>query len=617
MAILKLYPECKDNIWGGRLLKEKYNKQTDKDPVAESWELSYHKDGPTRLENGKTLADELTSAQLGKNCEGFPFFPMLVKLIDAKQDLSVQVHPSDEYALKNENSFGKTEMWYIVEAEKGAGIYLGFKEDTTQEAYEEAIKNHTLTDLLNFFEVKAGECYFIPSGTIHAIGSGCLICEIQQNSNLTYRVYDYGRKDKNGNERELHVEKALKVTSLKKYEYKPMRIATEQGDLLGVSRYFTTKFVAVDGEKELFVDKSSFKCVTCVNGSGEIDGKPVALGDSFFVTAGSGEVLLKGKMDVIVAEVRKYYVGIDLGGTFIKGGIVDDLGNIIAIDKAPTESEGGADKVAENIANLAKKLMAEVGLDRSDVEGLGMGVPGMIDSKAGNVIYSNNLKWKDFAIGSKVATLTGLKVKIANDANVAALGEVKFGAAKDYENVVMLTLGTGVGGGVVVEGRLMEGNKSAGAELGHKVVVAGGEQCTCGRKGCLEAYASATALIRDTKRAMEAHKDSKMWETYDLDSVSGKTAFDYKDTDPYAKEVVEGYLSHLASGIIDFANIFRPEAILLGGGVCAQGDNLLKPLQKMLDKEIFGGDLGPQVPILIAELGNSAGVLGAVALLLD
>ena len=202
MEIVKLYPECKDNIWGGVKLKEKYGKQTDKNPVAESWELSFHKDGPTRLADGKTLQESATAAELGANCEGFPFFPMLVKLIDAKADLSVQVHPSDAYALKNENSFGKTEMWYIVEAEQGAGIYLGFKKDTTQAEYEEAIKNHTLTELLNFFEVKAGDCYFIPSGTIHAIGEGCLICEIQQNSNLTYRVYDYGRKDKNGKERE-------------------------------------------------------------------------------------------------------------------------------------------------------------------------------------------------------------------------------------------------------------------------------------------------------------------------------------------------------------------------------------------------------------------------------
>lgn len=616
MEIVKLYPECKDNLWGGVKLREKYGKQTDKSPVAESWELSFHKDGPTRLADGKTLQECATETELGANCKGFPFFPMLAKLIDAKDDLSVQVHPSDAYALKNENSFGKTEMWYIVEADEGAGIYLGFKQDVTQAEYERAIAEHTLTELLNFFEVKAGECYFIPSGTIHAIGKGCLICEIQQNSNLTYRVYDYGRKDKNGKERELHVEKALKVTSLSKYEYAPLRVETEQGDLLGLSRYFTTTSVRVNGEKKLFADKNSFKCLMCVDGAGQVDGKAVALGDSWFVPAGYGEFTLSGNMHVIVAEVRKYYVGIDLGGTFIKGGIVDDLGHIVLEDKTPTESEFGADRVAENIAALAKSLMARLGLQADDMVGLGMGVPGMIDSKAGNVIYSNNLKWKDFRIGERVEKLTGLKVKIANDANVAALGEAKFGAAKGQNDVVLFTLGTGVGGGIVADGVLMEGNKSAGAEIGHMVIVAGGEQCTCGRKGCLEAYASATALIRDTKRAMEAHKDSKMWEIGSLDKVTGKTSFDYKDVDPYAKEVVDNYIAHLACGITNAANIFRPQAVLLGGGVCAQGDNLIKPLQKLVDEEIFAGELGPQVPVKIAELGNSAGILGAAALLL-
>jgi len=617
MQIVKLYPECKDNIWGGTLLRDKYGKKTDKEIVAESWELSFHKDGPTRLEDGRTLQEVATEKDLGKNCKGFPFFPMLAKLIDAKQDLSVQVHPSDAYALKNENSFGKTEMWYIVGADEGAGIYLGFKKDVTQEEYERAIKEHTLTDLLNFFEVKAGECYFIPSGTIHAIGKGCLICEIQQNSNLTYRVYDYGRKDKNGNERELHIEKALKVTNLSKYEYSPLQAKTEQGDLLGLSRYFTTTSVKLDGEKTLAADKNSFKCVICVEGEGEIDGQKLGLGDSYFVPASYGEFTLKGKAQLIVAEVRKYYVGIDLGGTYIKGGIVDDLGNIILQDKTPTESEKGATMVATNIANLAKSLLAKTGLNPDDTEGIGMGVPGMIDSKNGVVIYSNNLKWKDFAIGEEVSSQTGLPVKIANDANVAALGEVKFGAAKGMEDAILLTLGTGVGGGIVAGGKLIEGNKSAGAELGHAVIVAGGEDCTCGRKGCLEAYASATALIRDTKRAMQAHKDSKMWEIGSLDNVTGKTAFDYQDGDPYAKEVVDRYIEMLACGITNFANIFRPQAVILGGGVCAQGDSLVKPLQAIVDRDIFAGALGPQVPIVIAELGNSAGLLGGAALLMD
>lgn len=313
---------------------------------------------------------------------------------------------------------------------------------------------------------------------------------------------------------------------------------------------------------------------------------------------------------------KKYYVGIDLGGTFIKGGIVDSEGNIIYQDKTPTEKEKGGEAVVKNIAALTEQVIKSAGLTKAQIVGIGMGVPGMIDSKTGVVIYSNNLVWKDFAIAKGLQELTGLNVSIANDANVAALGEVKFGVAKDYENAILITLGTGVGGGIVADGKLFEGNKSAGAELGHSVIVVGGEQCTCGRKGCLEAYASATALIRDTKRAMDAHKDSKMWEIGSLDEVTGKTAFDYKDTDVYAKEVVERYIEMLGAGLANFANEFRPEAIILGGGVCAQGDALVQPLQAYLNRELFAGTLGPQVKILIAKLGNSAGLLGAAALLM-
>ena len=219
-------------------------------------------------------------------------------------------------------------------------------------------------------------------------------------------------------------------------------------------------------------------------------------------------------------------------------------------------------------------------------------------------------------IGEELEKLTGLPVKIANDANVAALGETKFGCGKDYNNTVMLTLGTGVGSGIIINGKLFEGNRSAGAELGHSVIVAGGEQCTCGRKGCLEAYASATALIRDTKRAMHADKNSKMWQIGSIDNVTGKTAFDYKDIDEFAKSVVDGYIKKLGAGVTNIVNEFRPEAVILGGGVCAQGDNLIKPLQEFVNKEIFAGSKGPQVKILTATLGNNAGILGAVALLI-
>lgn len=611
MNIEKLFPVCKDYLWGGNRLKEKYGKITDCTPCAESWELSFHKDGKTLISDGRTLEEVADAKALGTNLSDFQFFPMLIKLIDARDYLSVQVHPSDAYALENENSFGKTEMWYIVDAEEGAGIYLGFKDDVTPEEYEQAIKEKRLTELLNFYEVKPGECYFIPSGTIHAIGKGCLICEIQQNSNLTYRVYDYGRKDKDGRERELHVEKALKVTNLSKHSNKNFG-----GDLLGASRYFSVRRINVSGEKTIETNGKSFHALTCIRGEGSIDGKKICLGDTFFVPADYGKYTVNGELTLIMSDVRKYYIGIDLGGTFIKGGIVDDEGNIIVRDKLPTESEKGADGVANNIASLCKILLEKANMSSSDVVGVGMGVPGMIDSENGMVIYSNNLAWKDFAIAERITDALGLPVRIANDANVAALGETKFGCGKDYTSSVMLTLGTGVGSGVIINGKLVEGNKSAGAEFGHSVIVAGGEPCTCGRRGCFEAYASATALIRDTKRAMETNPDSKMWEISSIDEVCGKTPFDYYETDDTARSVVDSYIEKLGVGITNVANELRPEIIILGGGVCSQGERLTSPLQQQLDRDIFAGAMGPRVEIKIATLENDAGLLGAAALLM-
>ena len=614
MRIEKLIPACKDYLWGGNKLKEKYGKETELTPCAESWELSFHKDGLTRFSDGRTLEEAFSADELGENVKDFKFFPMLIKFIDACDNLSIQVHPSDDFALKNENGFGKTEMWYVVEADEGAGLYVGFKHAVTKEEYEAAIKENRLTDLLNFYEVKAGETYFIPSGTVHAIGKGCLICEIQQNSNLTYRVYDYGRVDKSGNPRALHVDKALKVSDLGAYTPKALDLSTDEGELLGVSKYFTVSRLRIDGKHNLKCDKGTFRCVTCVDGEGTLGENRLCEGDSYLLSASDESVQLDGKMTLIISSVRKYYVGIDLGGTFIKGGIVDDLGNLIVSDKVPTESEKGDRAVAENIATLVEKILSATNLTKDDVVGVGIGVPGMIDSGEGVVVYSNNLRWKDFS--KTLEELTGLPVRIANDANVAALGETLFGCGKDYNNTVLITLGTGVGGGIVLGGKLYEGNRSAGAEIGHTVIAMGGEQCTCGRRGCFEAYASATALIRDTKRAMTVQKDSKMWEVGSLDEVNGATAFKYMDVDATAKEVVDHYIEALACGITNIANELRPEALILGGGICAEGERLTKPLQKHLDRDIFGGEDGPAVKILTATLGNRAGILGAAALLM-
>lgn len=616
MNPIRLYPASKDYLWGGERLKSLFHKTTDISPLAESWELSFHKDGESALADGTPISKAYPLSAFGKNVEEFPFFPALIKFIDAKQNLSVQVHPSDEYALSREGSFGKTEMWYIAEADEGAGIYLGLKQNCSAFAFALAIRENRLLDLLNFYPVKKGECYFIPSGTIHAIAEGCVIAEIQQNSNLTYRVYDYGRVDKNGKARELHIDKALQVANLDAFSNNSLHIPCADGEIIGVSKYFTVAKCEIDGEKKIAVDSASFCHVLCVDGEGELDGEKVCAGDSMLLLAGDYESKLSGKMTCLLTRVRKYYVGVDLGGTFIKAGIVDDLGNILLSDKVPTESEGGAEVVARNIADVTSKLMKSLNLTSSDVVGIGMGVPGMIDTENGVVTYSNNLGWQNFNIAATVEKLTKLPVKIANDANVAALGEYKFGSGKNTNSVILITLGTGVGGGAIIDGKMLLGNGGAGAEFGHVTIVTDGEECTCGRRGCLEAYASATALIRNTKRAMEANPDSLMWKIAPtLNEVNGITAFAARNQgDAAAAAVVENYIKMLGEGLASFATLFRPDMILLGGGVSAQGDELTDPLQEYVNAHIFGGSMGPGVTIACATLGNSAGLVGGAAL---
>lgn len=358
MNIEKLYPICKSYIWGGSRLKERYGKISDSETVAESWELSFHKDGESRISTGKLLS-ETVGEGVGRNASEFATFPVLVKLIDARDDLSVQVHPSDEYALANEGENGKTEMWYIVEAEEGAGIYLGFSEDVSEEDLRTAISENKLTELLNFYPVSAGESYFIPSGTIHAIGKGCLICEIQQNSNLTYRVYDYGRVDANGKSRELHVEKALLVADRSKFERKIF-----PQDILAACKYFTVRRIQTSSSYAVTVDDGSFLSLTCTRGEGEIDGAKARAGDSFFVPAGYGKVNIAGDIELISAEVRRYYIGIEYDKTHIRGVLSDDLGKEISAKSIPVAD---ATCAITAVNDLVGDLLCSAGLSIADI----------------------------------------------------------------------------------------------------------------------------------------------------------------------------------------------------------------------------------------------------------
>ena len=311
-----------------------------------------------------------------------------------------------------------------------------------------------------------------------------------------------------------------------------------------------------------------------------------------------------------------YYVGIDIGGMSIKVGFVDINGKIISkytIPIIPDEPQ------EETIINLAKSVNEHAKENNFEISGIGIGCPGSIDSINGLCDYSNNLNWNNLDIVGIIEKYCGVKAKITNDANAAILGEAKFGIAKNYHNVVMLTLGTGVGGGLYINDKLYEGNLGKGAELGHALFRYNGRQCTCGRKGCIEAYCSASALIADTKKAMRKDRKSKMWDycEYDLNRVNGRTAFDCaQEGDKTAIKVVNNYYDYLATAIIIYCNIFRPEAVVIGGGISNQKDNLIKPLEKRLVEQHYGYKCTPKVELLIASLGNDAGLLGAAALVM-
>jgi glucokinase len=314
-------------------------------------------------------------------------------------------------------------------------------------------------------------------------------------------------------------------------------------------------------------------------------------------------------------------IGIDIGGTSIKCGFVDQQGAITNRFSFPIDKAKSQDDIVEQLIESIEKAIADSGLPLSDIKGVGIGCPGSINSTKGTCDYSNNLGWANLAICEKITHKTHLKAAVANDANCAVLGEVLFGAGKGYKDLVMLTLGTGVGSGLYLNGSLYEGNEGKGAELGHTLLVMNGRSCTCGRKGCLEAYCSATALIADTKTKMKENPTSAMWDycEKDLAHASGRTAFECaKKGDKAAQEVVDAYISYLGEGLLNITSAFRPEAIVLGGGLSGQKDALIRPLVRYLEERDygFGGKHSPKVALYVSSLGNDAGILGAAALLL-
>lgn len=314
-----LKPAFKDYIWGGTRLRTEFGKECDYDRIAESWELSAHKDGQSVIAHGeykgKTLSEYIEACGneiLGKRGSEFEQFPILIKFIDAKDNLSVQVHPSDAYALRNEGEYGKTEVWYVLSAEPGATLYYGFNREITKDEYRKRIADNTITEVLNSVEAKEGDVFFIEPGTVHAIGKGLMICEIQQNSNTTYRVYDYDRRGADGKPRELHIDKAIDVSRLAPSasadtggEVKQMQGYTVKN--IAQCHYFTSDRIEVDGNAVLNLDAESFRSIIITDGEGKLKKDEtefdIKKGDSVFIPAGEGKVEIVGKCGLLLSYV--------------------------------------------------------------------------------------------------------------------------------------------------------------------------------------------------------------------------------------------------------------------------------------------------------------------------
>ncbi|MBQ8304312.1 MAG: ROK family protein [Clostridia bacterium] len=312
-----------------------------------------------------------------------------------------------------------------------------------------------------------------------------------------------------------------------------------------------------------------------------------------------------------------YRLGIDLGGTNIAAGVVDEDYKIIGTGKVKTGAHRSNDEIADDMAKAARMAIKDAGIDISEITAMGIGSPGSVIPSKGIVATSNNLKFSNLPLCAMMKERLGVDFYIENDANAAAYGELLAGAGKGCKNFVAITLGTGVGSGIIIDGKIFSGSNNAGGELGHTVIVVDGEACTCGRKGCWEAYASATALIRQTKAEMEANKQSIMWKLCDgdINRVNGKTAFDaMRENDESGIKVVKEYIRYIAIGITNVINIFQPEVLCIGGGISKEGNVLTKPITQFVENGRFSKNIERQTVVKVAALGNDAGIIGAAFL---
>lgn len=316
--------------------------------------------------------------------------------------------------------------------------------------------------------------------------------------------------------------------------------------------------------------------------------------------------------------MKNYRIGVDIGGTSFKYGIVDEEGKILFKSSYLVNHQVSQEEQIIELGHSILALMKKENIALDDILGIGIGCPGSINPNTGYCDYSNNLRWNNLPVRDLLFTVIPKPIRISNDANAATLGEARYGIGKGYHNIVMLTLGTGVGGGLILNDQLYEGNEGKGAELGHTILHLNGRKCTCGRKGCIEAYASVRALVDDTKKAMKEDKTSSLWKACEgnVTKLNARIIYECaKENDGLANQMLNQYYEYLKETVLNYINIFRPELLILGGGISAQKEHILSHLIPLIEKEHYGFGNGPKVKIECASLGNDAGIIGAACLI--
>ncbi|MBP3853272.1 MAG: ROK family protein, partial [Erysipelotrichaceae bacterium] len=419
---------------------------------------------------------------------------------------------------------------------------------------------------------------------------------------------DYGRKGADGKERDLHIEQALEVTNRV-----PIINRNENYPHIADCDYFTVDKLNMDGihtsRTQGTVTKESFLSILILDGEGIIrcqgEALPYKKGDSFFLPAASGDWQMEGVCDALLTTIREkedpMRIGINIGSHDIQIGIVDENQELVDVMKYKMDTSKEPLEIIEEVANQTLSILDKNNIPLDQCTGIGVGVPGTIDRKQGNVLYSNNIQWEDVPLAKELEKVILCPVRIANDADCAALGEAVAGAGKDFNDVVMFTLGNGVGGGLILNGEVFEGGIMGGSEVGHMSIQSHGRPCTCGRKGCLEAYVSIPALLNDV-----LEKTGK--------EMSVKEIFENKDKDEQLQQVMDAYIQNLATGLVNIVNIFRPQLILLGGSISEYAPLLIPQLKQWMKRDVFGGKHGMIPEIAVAQLGNHAGLIGAANL---